>query len=150
MCRARAPGKELAKPVTVIISYDIEAGDDETRIKRDIERALVEAGKKVLDLIEDTQIHKYTLTSNPALPAGSRYERTFTLRQSSRKKMTKVTLPTIRGTWRAITLYAADVLGSRAQQTPMFSSRWKSTEDVEAEVQPKAERITEIELETIK
>lgn len=136
--------------MTVIISYDIEAGDDETRIKREIEKALVEAGKKILDLIEDTQIHKYTLTSNPSLPSGSRYERTFTLRQSSRKKMTRVTLPTIRGTWRAIAPYAADVLGSRAQQTPMFASRWKSTEDVEAEVQPKAERIIKIELEAIK
>ncbi len=136
--------------MTVIISYDIEAGDDEARIKRDIEQALVEAGKKALDLIEDTQIHKYTLTSNPALPAGSRYERTFTLRRSSRKKMTKVTLPTIRGRWSAVAHHAADVLGSRAQQTPMFASRWKSTEDVEAEVQPKAEKVVMIELESIK
>lgn len=136
--------------MTVIISYTIEAGDDEARIKRDIEQALVEAGKKILDLIEDTQIHKYTLTSNPALPAGSRYERTFVLRQSSRKRMTKVTLPAIRGRWSATARYAADVLGSRAQQTPMFASRWKSTEDVEAEVQPKAEKIIEIELGSIK
>lgn len=135
--------------VTVIISYTIEAGDDEARIKRDIEQALVEAGKKILDLIEDTQIHKYTLTSNPALPAGSRYERTFALRQSSRKKMTKVTLPTIRGRWSATAPYAADVLGSRAQQTPMFASRWKSTEDVEVEVRPKAEKVVMIELESI-
>lgn len=136
--------------MTVIYEITIEAGDDETRIKREIEKALVEAGKKILDLIEDAQIHKYTLTSNPALPAGSRYERTFVLRQSSRKKMTKVTLPTIRGTWRAIAPYSEDVLGSRAQQTPMFSNRWKSAEDVEAEVQPKAEKIIEIELGSIK
>ncbi len=136
--------------MTVIISYEVEAGDDEARIKREIEQALVEAGKKILDLIEDTQIHRYTLTSNPALPSGSRYERTFTLRQSSRKKMTRVTLPTIRGTWRAIAPYAEDVLGSRAQQTPMFASRWKSTEEVEDAVGPKAEKIVIQELEAIK
>lgn len=135
--------------MTVIITYEVEAGDDEARVKREIEKALVEAGKKILDLIEDTQIHRYTLTSNPSLPSGSRYERTFTLRQSSRKRMTKVTLPTIRGRWSATARYAADVLGSRAQQTPMFSSRWKSTEDVEDAVGPKAEKIVMQELESI-
>jgi len=136
----------------MIIIYEItvEAGDDEARIKREIEKALVESVKKTLDLIEDTQIHKYTSTSNPALPSGSRYERTFTLRQSSRKKLSKPTLPTIRGRWSAIAPYAEDVLGSRSQQTPMFGGRWKSTEDVEAEVQPKAEKITEQELENLK
>lgn len=135
--------------MTIIYEITVESGDDEARIKREIEKALVEASKKILDLIEDAQIHRYTLTSNPALPSGSRYERTFVLRQSSRKKLTKVTLPTIRGTWRAIAPYAADVLGSRAQQTPMFSNRWKSTEDVEEQVGPQAEKIVQQELEAI-
>lgn len=135
--------------MTIIIMYEVESGDDEARIKREIEKALVEASKKILDLIEDAQIHKYTLTSNPSLPAGSRYERTFVLRQSSRKRMTKVTLPTIRGRWWATAHYAGDVLGSRAQQTPMFSGRWKSTEEVEDTVGPKAEKIVIQELEAI-
>lgn len=134
----------------VIVSYEIQADDDQAEIEKRIERALIESVKQILDLIEDTQIHKYTSTSNPALPAGSRYNRTFVLRASSRKKLTKTTLPVIQGQWRAIAPYAADVLGSRAQQEPIFQNRWKSTEDVEAEVEPKAEKIVEQELENIR
>ncbi len=136
--------------MTVIISFEIVAGDDEAIIKAKIEKALNESVKKIMTEIEAAQIHKYTKTSHPALPTGSRYNRTFELRRSSRKKITKPTLPTIKGRWSATADYAADVIGSRAQQTPMFAGRWKSTEDVTEEVQPKAEKIVASELEQIK
>jgi hypothetical protein len=135
---------------SVITSYTVQSGDDQAEFEKKITQALVEAVKKTLDEIEATQIHKYTSTSNPALPAGSTYNRTFVLRQSSRKKITKTTLPTIKGQWRAIASYAEDVLGSRAQQEPIFQNRWKSTEEVEDIVQPKAEKIVTEELENIR
>jgi hypothetical protein len=136
--------------MTVIVSYEIEADDDQAEFEKKIAKALVESVKQILDEIEATQIHKYTSTSNPALPPGSTYNRTFALRQSSRKKVTKTTLPTIRGQWRAIAAHAPDVLGSRAQQEPIHQNRWKSTEEVEAIVEPKAEKIVERELENVK
>lgn len=136
--------------MTIVVIYEIQAGDDEARIKREIEAALIESVKKIMDAIADAQVLKYTSTSNPPLPAGSRYERTFELRQSSETKITKATLPTIRGQWRATARHAADVIGSRAQQAPLFANRWKSKEDVEAQVGPQAKKITQQELENIK
>ena len=52
MCNTRAPDSELTKFMTVIVSFDVQAGDDEARIKRKIELALVESVKKILDEIE--------------------------------------------------------------------------------------------------
>lgn len=134
----------------VITSYTVQSGDDQAEFEKKIALALIEGVKKTLDEIEATQIHKYTSSSNPALPSGSTYNRTFELRQSSRKKVTKITLPTIRGQWRAVARHAPDVLGSRSEQTPIFQNRWKSTEEVEDIVQSKAERIVQKELENIR
>lgn len=134
----------------VIVSYTIQSGDDQAKFEKKIALALVESVNKIMDKIEATQILKYTSSSNPALPPGSTYNRTFELRQSSRVKVIKTTLPVIRGQWRAVARHAPDVLGSRSEQTPIFQNRWKSTEEVEDIVQSKAERIVMKELENIR
>lgn len=135
---------------SVITSYTVQSGDDQAEFEKKLALALVEAVKKVMDEIAATQILKYTSSSNPALPSGSTYNRTFELRQSSRVKVIKTTLPTIKGQWRAVARHAPDVLGSRSEQTPIFQNRWKSTEEVEDIVQPKAEKIVQKELENIR
>lgn len=134
----------------VIVSYTVQSGDDQAEFEKKLAPALIEAVKKTMDEVAATQILKYTSSSNPALPPGSTYNRTFELRQSSRVKVIKTTLPVIRGQWRAIARHAPDVLGSRAEQTPIFQNRWKSREEVEDIVTPKAEKIVQKELENIR
>lgn len=134
----------------VITSYTVQSDDDQAEFEKKLAPALVEAVKKIMDEIAATQILKYTSSSNPALLPGSTYNRTFELRQSSRVKVIKTTLPVIRGQWRAVARHAPDVLGSRAEQEPIFQNRWKSKEEVKDIVQPKAEKIVTSELENIR
>lgn len=105
--------------------------------ERRLEAQLVAGVEAVLDFAGTVQAESYTSTGNPAQPAGSTYTRTFALARSSEKKMTSKTLPIISGVWRAnpaVARHAELVIGPRSQQAGIHRGRWKSEEDIEAEV----------------
>ena len=117
--------------------------------KRHLERQLNEARDDILKFIEAAQIKAYTSSANPSLPPGSRYERTFNLRDASETERTGTQLPDISGEWRANlskARYGAEVLGSRGEQARIHRGRWKSREQVEREAQAAAPGIVEEKL----
>ena len=132
-----------------IIAHEIPPGQMEAEIRAQetqIERRLNAAVDDVLSFIEQAQILAYTATGNPPLPAGSSYQRTFTLQSASRTERTGERLPDISGRWwvdLGVAPYGEDVLGLRADQAAMFQNRWKSQEDVEREAQRAAPGIVE-------
>ena len=134
----------MAMPVIVYeipmnqVRAEIEAG--QRRIERDLNAAVGD----LLIFAGLVQAESYLSTSMPALPPGSIYERTFTLREASKTRRTGTHLPDISGEWyidEGIAPYGEDVIGPRAKQKPIHQGRWKSQEDIEAEVKAKAPEI---------
>jgi len=118
-------------------------------LERQLERDLNEARDDILKFIENAQIKAYTATANPSRPPGSRYVRTFNLRDASETERTGTQLPNISGEWRVNlgkARYGADVLGSRGEQKPIHRGRWKSRTKVEREAREAAPGIIEEKL----
>ena len=128
----------------VIVEIIIDPGEIEAEIRQDVEQveaALNEAIDDLLDLAESTQIKAYTASALPAQPPGSAYQRTFQLASASKKRRTDRSLPTIGGEWYAdesVADYAEFVLGRQADQAAIHRGRWKSLEEIEAELQSAA------------
>lgn len=129
------------------IIYDIPMGQVKAEIEaeqRRIERGLNGAADDLLTLAGLVQAESYLSTSMPALPPGSAYERTFTLREASKTRRTGTHLPDISGEWyidEGIAPYGEDVIGPKAKQKPIHQGRWKSQEGIEAAVEAKAPEI---------
>lgn len=107
------------------------------RYQNDLQTGVGRGIDKILNTIEGMQIHKYTSGASPASPPGSDYERTFTLRRSSRKERTGYIWPEISGVWYAdpnVADYAEYVLGSTADQAHVHRGRWLSLEEVTEEI----------------
>lgn len=127
----------------VLIEYDIPLGQVEAEIQaqqRRIETGLSGAIDDLLKFIEQGQILAYTGSGNPPLPAGSDYQRTFTLQSASRTERTGE----FSGRWyvdEGIAPYGQEVLGPQADQAAIHRGRWKTVEDVERETAAAAERI---------
>lgn len=117
---------------------------------RQMEAALNDIVDDLLEVTELAQIQSYLSDSMPARPPGSDYERTFELRDSSRTERPDTTLPNISGLWYATADYAEDVLGPRRKQKRIHRRRWKSLEDVEAEVLRLAPQIADDRLREIR
>ena len=130
-----------------IIVYEIPQGQVRAEIEaqqRRIERGLNGAVDDLLTFAGLVQAESYLSTSMPALPPGSAYERTFTLRDASKTRRTGTHLPDISGEWyidEGIAPYGEDVIGPRAKQKPIHKGRWKSQEDIESAVKAKAPEI---------
>lgn len=121
---------------TVEISQrQVEAGVNEAE-QRIIQVLSDEAMPRLIDFVEDTQIKKYTTSGNPALPPASEYTRTFELRDSSDRR-----LDGLNGEWFTDLDYARWVLGSEVEQAAIHRGRWKSKEQVEAELEANGDRI---------
>lgn len=117
--------------------------------QKEIQTRLVAGVNAILDLIEATQIHKYTAAGEPDQPTGSTYVRTFTLRRSSRKEIKRRRLPIIQGLWSSDlneAPYNKYVIGPLNEQAPIHRDRWKSIEEVVTEVEEKAPQIVEDKL----
>lgn len=118
-----------------VIRVDLSSVDGSVKEAESwLSRQTVLLVEDTLDAIENAQILAYTSTSNPN---RLRYERTFALRRASRRQQTGDRLPGISGEWwvdDAAVDYGAYVLGKEAEQNPIHRDRWKSIEDVEAEV----------------
>lgn len=130
----------MAVAVIVEIPTQAVAAVIQDEIRRNIAPGLNQITDEVLDLIAQAQILSYTATAGPPKPAGSTYERTFRLQSASRSKRTGDHLPDISGEWYAdesVAEYAKYVLGSEAEQAAIHRGRWKSEEDVAAQVQRK-------------
>jgi hypothetical protein len=98
------------------------------KIPGQTERATIRMVARLLDLIEDTTlIRQYTQLAKPAKPLGSDYIRTFRLQRSSKKQITRSTLPIV-GSWEAKTEYASMVIGLSSQQAPIHAGRWPMLE----------------------
>ena len=138
-------------PVAVI-TYTIPANQVRATLDeehRRLERQLNEAVDDILKFIENAQIKAYTATANPSRPPGSRYVRTFNLRDASETERTGTHLPDISGEWRVNlgkARYGVEVLGSRGEQKPIHRGRWKSREQVEREAREAAPGIVEEKL----
>ena len=136
----------------VAITYTVPANHVRAAIEeeeRRLERQLNEARDDILKFIENAQIKAYTSSANPSLPPGSRYVRTFNLRDASETERTGTQLPNISGEWRvnlSKARYGAEVLGSRGEQARIHRGRWKSREQVEREAQAAAPGIVEEKL----
>ena len=129
------------------IVYEIPMGQVRAEIEaeqRRIERGLNGAVDDLLTFAGLVQAEGYLSTSMPALPPGSTYERTFTLREASKARRTGTRLPDISGEWyidEGIAPYGEGVIGPRAKQKSIHKGRWKSQEDIEAAVKAKAPEI---------
>ncbi len=136
--------------VTIEVGINIGQFQKSTNLaQKEIIRRLVSATDKILDLIEATQIKKYTSAGEPDRPTGSKYERTFTLRDSSKKKITSRRLPEVEGLWWSEmheAPYNKYVIGPRSEQAPVHRDRWKSIEEVVIEVDARASQIIREEL----
>ena len=132
--------------MSIIIEYEIPI-EDISRLTADYNRQaqkkLIGAVSEILTAIEEAQILKYTGTTDPPLPAGSRYVRSFALRETSQKEIKSRDLPEITGEWSTTGAAAYDryVLGPREDQAAIHRGRWKSTEEVEKEIEHQAEEI---------
>lgn len=116
------------------------------------EDAINEALDDILVATELVQAASYLRTSNPGLPAGSTYRRTFRLRESSRTKRGSRKLPQITGSWftdPGVAPYADEVIGPRSEQKPIHRGRWKSLEDIQAKIDELAPAIMEEKLDAI-
>jgi len=112
--------------------------------EKQLSKYLFEAMKEALAFTELVQIRAYTSTGNPSQPSGSDYRRTFTLRGSSKVKVTSKKLPEIRGQWIAdprIAEYAIYVIGPKSRQATVHKGRWKSLEDIADIVEKKLPEI---------
>ena len=121
------------------------AREEELRIERNLNNAV----DLILDEIEAAQIGSYGANSNPTKPPGSTYIRTFDLQHASKKQRTRRILPEISGEWsvdETKVRYGDYVLGTRSQQARIHRDRWKSRNEVEAEVKEKAPGIIQEEL----
>lgn len=140
---------------SIIIDIRVDADNETARLtaayRRQMQAALIGVVEDTMDAIEAAQIHKYTINSDPALPAGSDYVRSFTLRDTSQKRITNRELPEIRGEWSTSGAAAYDqyVLGSRNEQAAIHRGRWKSTEEIEEEIAPLADEIAADAMENI-
>lgn len=138
--------------MSVIVVYGIPLDQVDAVLQRgkaDTEARLVEARDKILDFIEQYQIKSYTANSNPALPPGSNYQRTFNLAGASEIEKISGKLPNISGVWRVDENradYAEHVLGTRQQQAKIHRGRWKSLEEVERAAQEKGSQIVQEQL----
>jgi hypothetical protein len=105
--------------------------------------ALDEAVDDLLGLIEATQIQRYTQDQYPTKPSGSDYERTFTLRDSSKKRRST----RLAGEWYTELSYAPFVLGSMSEQATIHKDRWLPTETVSQQVMDKAPAVIAAQVE---
>ncbi len=135
-----------------IVTYSIPMNQVTSTIAaevRRIEAGLNSAVDALLVEVANTQILKYTASAFPSLPSGSSYTRSFALQGASETRRTGTKLPDIGGEWsanEAKAKHAPFVLGKKAQQAKIHRGRWKSTEEVEAEVKAKAPEIVEAHL----
>ena len=133
----------------VTVTYQIpmtQVGQTIAQQVRRIEAGLNAAVDELLGEIEQAQILAYTASGLPSQPAGTDYVRTFKLQSSSKTRRTSTKLPVISGEWIAdegIARYAGYVIGSRSNQAKVHRGRWKSKEQVTAEVTAKAPAIVE-------
>lgn len=129
----------MATETIIGIKFDTSQVENvPARLEQLLAPALVEALGGILEAIEQAQILSYTASSNPG---KLDYERTFTLRDASRKRTTRTTLPHISGEWYAdegVADYAEYVIGAEEDQAEIHQGRWKSLEDVVAEVEQEA------------
>ena len=133
----------------VTVTYQIpmtQVGQTIAQQVRRIEAGLNAAVDELLDLVEGTQILKYSTSAFPAPPPGSTYTRTFALQGASETRRISAKLPMISGEWsanEAKAKHAKYVLGKKSQQAKIHRGRWMPTEDVEASVKAKAPAIVE-------
>ena len=138
--------------MSVVIVYDVPLDQADAVLQRgkaDTEERLVEARDKILYFIEQYQIKSYTASSNPALPPGSNYQRSFTLANASEIEKISGKLPNISGVWRvneAQADYAEYVIGTRAQQARIHRGRWKTRTEVERAAQERGPQIVQEQL----
>lgn len=112
------------------------------QVEKQIDDALDRSVDGLLKLIEETQIKAYTADAYPSRPSGSTYIRSFDLQGSSKTERTGK----FSGRWYTDLDYSDKVLGSRHEQVPIHTGRWKSKEQVEAEVEEQAPIIINGEL----
>lgn len=136
--------------VNVVVTYKVIGATAAVENGVDwLEAGLNETVDELLRLVELAQIHKYTSSNFPALPGGSRYRRTFDLRDASQTERTGDKLPDISGVWsvdEGKARYGKFVLGTRQEQAPIHRGRWKSRDEVEQEIQEKVSEIVEEKL----
>lgn len=133
--------------MTVTITFEVPpALIEDIHDRRDrVERGLEAAVDDLLDFVEKAQVHAYTSSASPAQPPGSTYERTFTLRRSSKKRRTG----RFSGIWETdegIASYDRYVIGKRSEQANIHRGRWKSTQEVEQELEREAPKIIEAKI----
>lgn len=138
--------------MSVIITYEVpldQVTAERQAQERGIEARLNKAVDRTLEFIEQYQIKSYTASSNPALPPGSGYSRTFNLASASETERPGTRLPDISGVWRVNegqADYAEYVLGTRQQQAKIHRGRWKTRTETEAAAKEKMPQIIEEEL----
>lgn len=118
-------------------------------IPREIEAAAVRGVEKALKALEEVQATSYEANSNPAKPAGSRYQRTFALKRASRTRILNPRFPTIIGRWDldGSIDYGEKVIGPASDQDPIHRGRWKSEEEVLEIWEPMAPQIIDDEIQ---
>lgn len=117
--------------------------------EKEIQSRLVAGTNAIMDFIEGAQIKRYTATGEPEKPTGSTYERTFTLRDSSRKVIKRRTKRIVIGLWSSDIReapYNKYVIGPRNEQALVHRDRWKSIEEVVIEADARAPMIVEEKL----
>ncbi|GIK36566.1 MAG: hypothetical protein BroJett011_03990 [Chloroflexota bacterium] len=113
---------------------------------------LLDALDELMEAAELIQVKKYTATTDPAPPAGSEYERTFTLQRASQTRRIHETLPNIEGEWYLAeeeAPYGKYVVGPWADQAKIHRRRWKSTGQVEKQIKQIAPGLIQQKVDSI-
>lgn len=113
------------------------------RYPEETRAGLREGIEEILTVIEDAQIKAYTKGDKPGLPAGSTYDRTFDLRDSSQRKIVTFTGSEFEAMWYTDLSYAPFVIGQLEDQAAIHRGRWKPLEEVKQEAEQKAGPILE-------
>ena len=136
--------------IEIEIDFDVRKLDQIIKKQENlINRAAIDATNDILTFTELAQIKRYTTDSMPPKPAGSTYQRTFKLRKSSRVTSAQIRGRDVLGKWEALASYAQDVLGARADQSPIHRGRWRSLEDVVQRINQKAPEIVDKHLKRL-
>lgn len=120
--------------MTTTVVIDIPVQEFRAIIDRkesQIKVAFEDALEALLAAVGPIQATSYGPDSGPSRPAGSTYQRTFTLARASR---TRVISPD-RGEWYNEAPYARFVIGSVRQQAGIHRGRWKSIEEVKTRLE---------------
>ena len=119
----------MAKLIEIEIEVDKKSlADLDKETKLTTEEALRNTVRVAFDRIDaSTSIRAYTQNAKPAKPQGSTYIRTFELKKSARRRITRRKIP-VEGEWKAQIEYASFVIGLSAQQAQIHQGRWNPLE----------------------